>query len=85
MSLLEERIKRSQKNRPMIKKPVNDTDAPVVRPGGRPNRVIPAPASQPSPVVRDTSGANDHPSQLKRFVILLKLIFLNIIIKIILL
>ena len=68
MSLLEERIKRSQKNRPVIKKP-SEVEAATVRPGGRPNRVNPVPASQPSPVVRE-SGIPDPSSQQRRYVLL---------------
>lgn len=53
MSLLEERIKRAAKNRPVIKKPLPEPEVPTVRGGGataagRPNRVTPK-AAQPAP------------------------------------
>uniref|UniRef100_A0A0N7ZBI0 TOG domain-containing protein n=1 Tax=Scylla olivacea TaxID=85551 RepID=A0A0N7ZBI0_SCYOL len=54
MSLLEERIKRAAKNRPVIKKPMPEPEVPTVRGGGgataagRPNRVTPK-AAQPAP------------------------------------
>lgn len=53
MSLLEERIKRAAKNRPVIKKPMAEPEVPTVRGGGataagRPNRVTPK-AAQPAP------------------------------------
>ncbi|XP_071537701.1 cytoskeleton-associated protein 5 isoform X2 [Panulirus ornatus] len=60
MSLLEERIKRAAKNRPVIKKPPVEPEVPTVRGGaaaGRPNRVIPT-AAQPAPaLVRDREGS----------------------------
>ncbi|XP_063608453.1 cytoskeleton-associated protein 5-like isoform X1 [Penaeus indicus] len=61
MSLLEERIKRAAKNRPVIKKPPVEPEVPTVRSGGasgRANRVIPTPA-QPAPVLtREREGAD---------------------------
>ncbi|XP_069992445.1 cytoskeleton-associated protein 5 isoform X4 [Penaeus vannamei] len=61
MSLLEERIKRAAKNRPVIKKPPVEPEVPTVRGGGasgRANRVIPTPA-QPAPVItREREGAD---------------------------
>lgn len=76
MSLLEERIKRAAKNRPVIKKPPVEPEVPTVRSGGasgRANRVIPTPA-QPAPVLtREREGADgatggEQSSLLKRFV-----------------
>ncbi|ROT81421.1 Cytoskeleton-associated protein 5 [Penaeus vannamei] len=75
MSLLEERIKRAAKNRPVIKKPPVEPEVPTVRGGGasgRANRVIPTPA-QPAPVItREREGADgatggEQSSLLKRF------------------
>ncbi|XP_063608455.1 cytoskeleton-associated protein 5-like isoform X2 [Penaeus indicus] len=75
MSLLEERIKRAAKNRPVIKKPPVEPEVPTVRSGGasgRANRVIPTPA-QPAPVLtREREGADgatggEQSSLLKRF------------------
>lgn len=76
MSLLEERIKRAAKNRPVIKKPPVEPEVPTVRGGaaaGRPNRVIPT-AAQPAPaLVRDREGSaggaasGEQSSLLKRF------------------
>ncbi|RXG68860.1 Cytoskeleton-associated protein 5 [Armadillidium vulgare] len=60
-SLLEERIKRAAKSKPVIKMPAvveQPSNPSTVRGGagsaiGRPNRVIPTPAAQPSPLIRD--------------------------------
>lgn len=73
MSLLEERIKRAAKNRPVIRKPTAvEPEVPTVRSGGaagggRPNRVIPT-AAQPAPtLVRDREvGGGDQTSGIKR-------------------
>lgn len=61
MSLLEERIKRAAKNRPVIKKPMPEPEVPTVRGGGaaaagRPNRVTPK-AAQPAPQLLRERGA----------------------------
>ncbi|XP_045137048.1 cytoskeleton-associated protein 5-like isoform X2 [Portunus trituberculatus] len=61
MSLLEERIKRAAKNRPVIKKPMPEPEIPTVRGGGaaaagRPNRVTPK-AAQPAPQLLRERGA----------------------------
>ncbi|XP_069178181.1 cytoskeleton-associated protein 5 isoform X4 [Procambarus clarkii] len=73
MSLLEERIKRAAKNRPVIKKPPVEPEVPTVRGGGaangRPNRVIPT-AAQPAPVLvrdRESTAVGEQSSLLKRF------------------
>ncbi|KAG0714752.1 Cytoskeleton-associated protein 5 [Chionoecetes opilio] len=75
MSLLEERIKRAAKNRPVIKKPAPELEVPSVRGGGamagRPNRVTPK-AAQPAPqLLRERGGvprpAEQQASGLKRF------------------
>nr|XP_045625375.1 cytoskeleton-associated protein 5-A-like isoform X2 [Procambarus clarkii] len=72
MSLLEERIKRAAKNRPVIKKPPVEPEVPTVRGGGaangRPNRVIPT-AAQPAPVLvrdRESTAVGEQSSLLKR-------------------
>ncbi|KAG7153303.1 Cytoskeleton-associated protein 5-like [Homarus americanus] len=72
MSLLEERIKRAAKNRPVIKKPPVEPEVPTVRGGGaasgRLNRVIPTPA-QPAPAIvrdRESSAGGDQSSLIKR-------------------
>ncbi|XP_066968382.1 cytoskeleton-associated protein 5 isoform X2 [Macrobrachium rosenbergii] len=63
MCLLEERIKRAAKNRPVIKKPPAEPEVPTVRGGapaaaGRANRVIPT-LAQPAPaLVRNREGAD---------------------------
>lgn len=76
MSLLEERIKRAAKNRPVIKKPPPEPEVPTVRGGssaaaGRPNRVTPR-AAQPAPQLLRERGpakaAEQQPSALKRWV-----------------
>lgn len=77
MSLLEERIKRAAKNRPVIKKPPVEPEVPTVRGGGasgRANRVIPTPAQPAPPVLpRDREGADgatggEQSSLMKRLV-----------------
>lgn len=58
---MEERIKRAAKSKPVIKMPAvveQPSNPSTVRGGagsaiGRPNRVIPTPAAQPSPLIRD--------------------------------
>lgn len=74
MSLLEERIKRAAKNRPVIKKPPPEPEVPTVRGGssaaaGRPNRVTPK-LAQPAPQLLRERGpakaAEQQPSALKR-------------------
>ncbi|KAK8725453.1 hypothetical protein OTU49_010866 [Cherax quadricarinatus] len=73
MSLLEERIKRATKNRPVIKKPPVEPEIPTVRGGGaangRINRVIPT-AAQPAPALvrdRESSAGGEQSNLLKRF------------------
>ncbi|KAK4303692.1 hypothetical protein Pmani_024319 [Petrolisthes manimaculis] len=73
MSLLEERIKRAAKNRPVIRKPPTavDPDVPTVRSGGaagggRANRVIPT-AAQPAPTLVRDREASDQTSGIKRY------------------
>ncbi|XP_066968384.1 cytoskeleton-associated protein 5 isoform X3 [Macrobrachium rosenbergii] len=77
MCLLEERIKRAAKNRPVIKKPPAEPEVPTVRGGapaaaGRANRVIPT-LAQPAPaLVRNREGADgaaggEQNSFLKRY------------------
>ncbi|XP_045137050.1 cytoskeleton-associated protein 5-like isoform X4 [Portunus trituberculatus] len=75
MSLLEERIKRAAKNRPVIKKPMPEPEIPTVRGGGaaaagRPNRVTPK-AAQPAPQLLRERGApragEQQATGLKRF------------------
>lgn len=76
MSLLEERIKRAAKNRPVIKKPPPEPEVPTVRGGGaaagRPNRVTPK-AAQPAPQLLRERGApragEQQASALKRWVL----------------
>lgn len=76
MSLLEERIKRAAKNRPVIKKPPPEPEIPTVRGGGgavagRPNRVTPK-AAQPAPQLLRERGTprqgEPQASALKRWV-----------------
>ncbi|CAL4065491.1 unnamed protein product, partial [Meganyctiphanes norvegica] len=67
LSLLEERIKRAAKNRPVIKKPPPEPEAPVVRAGkvggARGNRVVPTLAA-PAPVInRDRDRGDDGNAQ----------------------
>ncbi|KAK8386170.1 hypothetical protein O3P69_010709 [Scylla paramamosain] len=75
MSLLEERIKRAAKNRPVIKKPLPEPEVPTVRGGGataagRPNRVTPK-AAQPAPQLLRERGVpragEQQATGLKRF------------------
>lgn len=76
MSLLEERIKRAAKNRPVIKKPPPEPEVPTVRGGGaaagRPNRVTPK-AAQPAPQLLRERGnpkaGEQQASALKRWVL----------------
>ena len=75
MSLLEERIKRAAKNRPVIKKPPPEPEIPTIRGGGaaagRPNRVTPK-AALPAPQLLRERGVpragEPQPSALKRWV-----------------